>query len=230
MASVASCVRAMSIETSTVSASSRLSNFSCTFTCLIPIINCSTSLSSISVASQKWHFFACVLHLVMNSSAVSVAVCLYFCRLKRLSLKFDLGYTCILNFDHITSTFFLFSLDKSYITSTFFLFSLDMSHITSTFFLFSLDMSHIMSTFFLFSLDKCHITSTFILFLLDKSYIMSTFIQFLLDKSHIMSVFFLFSRFNKICHPSQRPRWQVDTEAFGLSRVQQFSSVCNPPS
>ena len=28
------------------------------------------------------------------------------------------------------------------------------------------------------------------------------------------------TRFNKICHPSQRPRWQVDKEAIGLSRVQ----------
>ena len=35
--------------------------------------------------------------------------------------------------------------------------------------------------------------------------------------------------FNKICHPSQRPRWQVDKEAIGLSRVQQCSSMCNPP-
>ena len=38
------------------------------------------------------------------------------------------------------------------------------------------------------------------------------------------------SRFNKICHPSQRPRWQVDKEAIGLSRVQQCSSTYNPPS
>ena len=30
------------------------------------------------------------------------------------------------------------------------------------------------------------------------------------------------TRFNKICHPSQRPRWQVDKEAIGLSRVQQY--------
>ena len=37
-------------------------------------------------------------------------------------------------------------------------------------------------------------------------------------------------RFNKICHPSQRPRWQVDKEAIGLSRVQQCSSSYNPPS
>ena len=36
------------------------------------------------------------------------------------------------------------------------------------------------------------------------------------------------SRFNKICHPSQRPRWQVDKEAIGLSRVQQCSSTYNP--
>ena len=36
--------------------------------------------------------------------------------------------------------------------------------------------------------------------------------------------------FNKICHPSQRPRWQVDKEAIGLSRVQQCSSTYNPPS
>ena len=36
--------------------------------------------------------------------------------------------------------------------------------------------------------------------------------------------------FNKICHPSQRPRWQVDKEAIGLSRVQQCSSIYNPPS
>ena len=33
------------------------------------------------------------------------------------------------------------------------------------------------------------------------------------------------TRFNKICHPSQRPRWQVDKEAIGLSRVQQCSST-----
>ena len=39
------------------------------------------------------------------------------------------------------------------------------------------------------------------------------------------------TRFNKICHPSQRPRWQVDKEAIGLSRVQQCSSTCitRPP-
>ena len=36
--------------------------------------------------------------------------------------------------------------------------------------------------------------------------------------------------FNKICHPSQRPRWQVDKEAIGLSRVQQCSSTYSPPS
>ena len=35
-------------------------------------------------------------------------------------------------------------------------------------------------------------------------------------------------RFNKICHPSQRPRWQVDKEAIGLSRVQQCSSTYKP--
>ena len=35
------------------------------------------------------------------------------------------------------------------------------------------------------------------------------------------------SRFNKICHPSQRPRWQVDKEAIGLSRDQQ--RVTHPP-
>ena len=29
------------------------------------------------------------------------------------------------------------------------------------------------------------------------------------------------TRFNKICHQSQRPIWQVDKEAIGLSRVQQ---------
>ena len=34
------------------------------------------------------------------------------------------------------------------------------------------------------------------------------------------------TRFNKICHPSQRPRWQVDKEAIGLSRVQQLSQLC----
>ena len=38
------------------------------------------------------------------------------------------------------------------------------------------------------------------------------------------------TRFNKICHPSQRPRWQVDKEAIGLSRVQQCSPTYNPPS
>ena len=38
------------------------------------------------------------------------------------------------------------------------------------------------------------------------------------------------TRFNKICHPIQRPRWQVDKEAIGLSRVQQCSSTYNPPS
>ena len=38
------------------------------------------------------------------------------------------------------------------------------------------------------------------------------------------------TRFNKICHPSQRPRWQVDKEAIGLSRVQQCSFTYNPPS
>ena len=36
------------------------------------------------------------------------------------------------------------------------------------------------------------------------------------------------TRFNKICHPSQRPRWQVDKEAIGLSRVQQCSSTYSP--
>ena len=38
------------------------------------------------------------------------------------------------------------------------------------------------------------------------------------------------TRFNKICHPSQRPRWQVDKEAIGLSRVQQCSSTYSQPS
>ena len=38
------------------------------------------------------------------------------------------------------------------------------------------------------------------------------------------------TRFNKSCHPSQRPIWQVDKEAIGLSRVQQCSSTYNPPS
>ena len=33
------------------------------------------------------------------------------------------------------------------------------------------------------------------------------------------------TRFNKICHPSQRPRWQVDKEAIGLSRVQQCYDI-----
>ena len=33
-------------------------------------------------------------------------------------------------------------------------------------------------------------------------------------------------RFNKICHPSQRPRWQVDKEAIGLSRVQKCRIAC----
>ena len=40
----------------------------------------------------------------------------------------------------------------------------------------------------------------------------------------------ILTRMNKICHPSQRPRWQVDKEAIGLSRVQQCSSTYNPPS
>ena len=39
-----------------------------------------------------------------------------------------------------------------------------------------------------------------------------------------------YKKFNKICHPCQRPRWQVDKEAIGLSRVQQCSSTYNPPS
>ena len=38
------------------------------------------------------------------------------------------------------------------------------------------------------------------------------------------------TRFNKICHPSQRPRWQVDKEAIGLARVQQCSSTYSLPS
>ena len=38
------------------------------------------------------------------------------------------------------------------------------------------------------------------------------------------------TRFNKICHPSQRPRWQVDKETIGLSRVQQCSSTYSLPS
>ena len=33
------------------------------------------------------------------------------------------------------------------------------------------------------------------------------------------------TRFNKICHPNQRPTWQVDKEAIGLSRVHQFIYV-----
>ena len=37
------------------------------------------------------------------------------------------------------------------------------------------------------------------------------------------------TRFNKICHPSQRPRWQVDKEAIGLSRVQQCSLLITRP-
>ena len=42
---------------------------------------------------------------------------------------------------------------------------------------------------------------------------------FLLCEDVLYEVDFL-TRFNKICHPSQRPRWQVDKEAIGLSRVQ----------
>ena len=45
-----------------------------------------------------------------------------------------------------------------------------------------------------------------------------------LDRPHDLT------RFNKICHPSQRPRWQVDKEAIGLSRVQQCSSTYSLPS
>ena len=41
------------------------------------------------------------------------------------------------------------------------------------------------------------------------------------------------TRFKKMLqdyHPGQRPRWQVDKEATGLSRVQHLQSMCNPPS
>ena len=34
------------------------------------------------------------------------------------------------------------------------------------------------------------------------------------------------NRFNKSCHPSQRPRWHVDKEAIGLSRVQIAVQLC----
>ena len=52
------------------------------------------------------------------------------------------------------------------------------------------------------------------------------------DQIALLTVAFVadLTRFNKICHPSQRPRWQVDMEAIGLSRVQQCSSTYNPPS
>ena len=55
----------------------------------------------------------------------------------------------------------------------------------------------------------------------------------LLDLSAVLDTIdhlILLTRFNKICHPSQRPRWQVDKEAIGLSRVQQCLSTYNPPS
>ena len=50
------------------------------------------------------------------------------------------------------------------------------------------------------------------------------------DNRRTKYVFFSRGYFNQICHPSQRPRWQVDKEAIGLSRVQQCSSTYNPPS
>ena len=34
------------------------------------------------------------------------------------------------------------------------------------------------------------------------------------------------TRFNKIAIPNNNSRWQVDKEAIGLSRVQQFSHLC----
>ena len=40
----------------------------------------------------------------------------------------------------------------------------------------------------------------------------------------------ILTRFNKICHPSQRPRWQVDKEAIGLSRCQLFDEKFGSPS
>ena len=50
------------------------------------------------------------------------------------------------------------------------------------------------------------------------------------DEGVMWDMIGILTRFNKICHPSQRPRWQVDKEAIGLSRVQQCSSTYNPPS
>ena len=40
----------------------------------------------------------------------------------------------------------------------------------------------------------------------------------------------LWRRIEQDCHPRQRPRWQVDKEVIGLSRVQHLSSMCDPPS
>ena len=51
----------------------------------------------------------------------------------------------------------------------------------------------------------------------------------------IMCVMFLYgpqrlTRFNKISHPNQRPRWQgVDEEATGLWRDQKYIRVARPP-
>ena len=55
-------------------------------------------------------------------------------------------------------------------------------------------------------------------------------IKQLLDEKHRLHKAYFNKKFNKICHPSQRPRWQVDKEAIGLSRVQQCSSTYSPPS
>ena len=94
------------------------SNFSCTF--YMPITHNQLFNESLFRFDFKTEAaFVRVLHTIMNSSADYVAVCMYFCKLKRLSVKFDLGSTCILNVDHITSTFFLFSLDKSQVVNIF---------------------------------------------------------------------------------------------------------------
>ena len=58
----------------------------------------------------------------------------------------------------------------------------------------------------------------------------STALLFVHPRPHMMYNYQDLTRFNKSCHPSQRPRWQVDKEAIGLSRVQQCSSTYSPPS
>ena len=87
-ANVALYVRAISMALSNFSVSPRRSSYSCIFACFIPTISCSMRCSTVSRTSRNWHFFACSLQRVMNSSTDSDVSC----RLNLFSLLLDFSW------------------------------------------------------------------------------------------------------------------------------------------